>query len=109
MIIVLNPPVSFPTIVNNALTVLVKSACGFAFKTNLLPVRVIDLPLVATLVVSSSIKLVAALAKSVFPDGATPPRGALSTPPSDATSNVATVSSLRIAVYPFVSFAPCSH
>ena len=79
---------------------------------NLLPVRVIVLPVVEVPVTSSSIKLVAAEAKSAFPAVGLAEAGdvclrALETAPSGATSKVATVSSLKIAVYPFVEFAPC--
>ena len=78
---------------------------------NLLPVLVIVLPVVEVPVVSSSMKLVAAVAKSAFPAVGLAEAGdvcllALDTAPSGATSKVATVSSLKMAVYPFVELPP---
>ena len=104
--IVLNPPVSFPIIVNNARRTAIPD-CGFALITNFEPVRSTVFPAVVIAVVSSSKKLVILVLSTIagFIDTACGPF-CIDTCPSEATSRDATVSSLSIAVYPACWFAP---
>jgi hypothetical protein len=91
---VLNPPVSFPMIVNKAFLGVVRD---LGLIKNLVPTRVIVWPAVVTEPTSSSTKLVT-LASAACTVGDTAPPG--------ATSIEHTVSSDNIAVYPAVVLAP---